>query len=409
MTMEAWSEVFYKAGQWAGLIGYATLAAALVLTSRAHFLDRRLGGLPRLYRAHHRAGLLSFLMILAHPILLALSVGLVSPAALSMFLSLDNALMLSGWVSLFILVLVVVTSLTKFLHYEPWRYLHLTSGIAFGLAVWHAYLGMEPTPIYRVWVAGFGAIGAAAFFYREVFVRIGKRRHRYLVASVRDLGAKLLEISLNPKDIPIAFHPGQFVYVTFYSTNPQNQKTHVPRESHPFSIASAPEEKGIQLIIKVIGDFTQSLKTLEIGTSIALVEGPYGNLLSGFDSKEQSPQLWIAGGIGIAPFLSVLRSSQCAKVRADFHLFWKAPEHDVFGEELARLSRTAPGLRIFTHYDSTEGIPSVGAIERLSGPVTAKSRIVLCGPSEMSALLRREMKKLGVPSNRIRSEEFHFR
>jgi len=155
-----------------------------------------------------------------------------------------------------------------------------------------------------------------------------------------------------------------------------------------------------------VGDFTRSLKHLETGT-LARIEGPYGDLLSGFDSPELSPQLWIAGGIGIAPFLSVLRSAERNKARADLHLFLKSPEHDIFREELASLAQ--PGLRVITHYDSAEGLPSLDAIERISGAIASRPRIVLCGPTAMTSLLRREMKNRGIPHRRIRTEEFHFR
>ena len=96
---------------------------------------------------------------------------------------------------------------------------------------------------------------------------------------------------------PLAFTPGQFIVLAFGGAGAW--------ERHPFSVASAPSERLLEVSIKASGDYTRDLHDKVQKGTPAKVAGPFG----GFDYRRGGQdQIWIAGGIGVTPFLSWIRS-----------------------------------------------------------------------------------------------------
>ncbi len=126
--------------------------------------------------------------------------------------------------------------------------------------------------------------------------------------------------------------PGQFAFVTFDDKE----------GAHPFTIASADHgDRVISFQIKALGDYTRSLATrLQPGQTVR-VEGPYGR----FDIARCNPrarQIWIAGGIGVTPFLAWLESLQAnpdSAPAADLHYCTRDQATDAFVPRLESLVR----------------------------------------------------------------------
>ena len=128
----------------------------------------------------------------------------------------------------------------------------------------------------------------------------GKEGWKYLYSDKRIKEARIkksfFEISMVPEHKPIKYKSGQFVFVRFY-----NQR--LTKESHTFSIASKSNDETLRIVVKKLGDYTSNMEELKVGDKVA-VEGPYGR----FNYKNYSrDQVWIAGGIGITPFLGMVR------------------------------------------------------------------------------------------------------
>src|SRR6056297_3391457 len=67
------SAMLDAAGRATGVVGFAMLLLAAALSARVPGLDRWFGGLTRLWKTHHRLGAGALMLLLAHPLLLALS------------------------------------------------------------------------------------------------------------------------------------------------------------------------------------------------------------------------------------------------------------------------------------------------------------------------------------------------
>ena len=125
----------------------------------------------------------------------------------------------------------------------------------------------------------------------------------YTVSAVTRLNETTMDVSLEPVSRPIAFNAGQFVFLAIGGAGGWQR--------HPFTVASAPTERRLDVSVKAVGDYTRDLyQQLRAGTP-ARVAGPFG----GFDYRKGGPsQIWIAGGIGITPFsagsaISTIRSA----------------------------------------------------------------------------------------------------
>ncbi len=93
---------------------------------------------------------------------------------------------------------------------------------------------------------------------------------------------------------------GQFAYLSFKGD---------VEDPHPFTVAGVNRQRNeLFFWIKNVGRWTQSILEKKLGDGIE-VEGPWGTFLPSWDTPE-SPQLWVAGGVGIAPFIAWMELAQ---------------------------------------------------------------------------------------------------
>src|SRR5690606_1895637 len=127
--------------------------------------------------------------------------------------------------------------------------------------------------------------------------RVGRRRQvRGMVTAIKTPDRDVTEVTCHMGPAWPGHRAGQFAFVTFDRIE----------GAHPFTIASADRENGtVTFLIKSLGDFTRNLsQKISVGQTVN-IEGPYGCF--NFDRRNRkSHQIWIAGGIGITPFLAWL-------------------------------------------------------------------------------------------------------
>jgi predicted ferric reductase len=187
---------------------------------------------------------------------------------------------------------------------------------------------------------------------------------------------------------------GQFAFVSFESGP--------TREQHPFTISSG-AHSDVRFSIKAAGDFTEGLLSGIPDTSIATVEGPYG----AFDYRRgQQHQLWLAGGIGITPFLSMAED-----LDAETRVFLVWSVHDereaVYELELSRVSGEKQNFDWLVHSTSERGHLDISASGFDFEPNDYS--VFICGPLPMRRALVRQLKALGVNRGQIHFEEFRLR
>jgi predicted ferric reductase len=160
----------------------------------------------------------------------------------------------------------------------------------------------------------------------------------------------------------------------------------------------------LQFSIKSLGDYTTALTQLPVGTQ-AKIEGPFGEFTYGYGSHSQ---IWIAGGIGVTPFVSMaedLLGKQVIDYTIDF--FYSArSEHDgVYRELFTKVQTKHPSFVFHFMPSDTAGFVTGESVIK-TVPDTYKRDIFICGPPPMMSALTTSLVTSGVSLDRIRSERF---
>jgi predicted ferric reductase len=163
----------------------------------------------------------------------------------------------------------------------------------------------------------------------------------------------------------------------------------------------------LRVTIKASGDFTRYLfEHLRPGMD-AVVEGAYGL----FDYKTgPQKQIWIAGGIGLTPFLSFARDMDGTLAQdVDFYYTVRHPEEALFVDEIQAAAAKNPRLKAHIRYSATEGSLTVDDIVKNTNGNLAEYHIYLCGPLPMIQAFEKKFVECGTPKDNIHYEEFNFR
>ena len=231
----------------------------------------------------------------------------------------------------------------------------------------------------------------------------------YRVRSVRQERGDAWTLALEPVRHPgIAFLPGQFGWLSL-------DRAPWRAGEHPFSFSSAPDEAGgVEMTIKELGDFTRTISRTDPGT-IAYVDGPHGVF-----SLDLYPDargfLFVAGGIGIAPILSMLRAMADRDDGRPARLVYGNPrwERATFREELDRLAARLDLEVVHVLREPPEGwegevgLPRPELVRRALESLPEGVQCFLCGPSPMSRMAERALREAGVPNRRIHIELFEM-
>ncbi len=200
------------------------------------------------------------------------------------------------------------------------------------------------------------------------------------------------------------FSPGQFVELALKDAAPADPY-------RTFSIASSPAEPDLMIATRNrASQFKQALKILSTGTDVQ-VDGPYGKLHVVPDTSLQ--HVFIAGGIGITPFRSMLLDLGAKADAGRVTLFYsnKDVASAAFLPELEELSRAVPSFRLITTFSASgaeargeKGRVDEAMIGRYLDPSTA--RFYVSGPSAMVTSMKTMLAAMGVPADRVQSEAF---
>lgn len=402
-------------GQALGLVGMAMFALNLVLGARLRFLESIFGGMNKVYIVHHILGGLSFILLLLHPLFLvaqylgggvmAVRSSLISYVAnphciAHVSLSNPECSYVYGVIALGLMILFLVLTFFVKLPYHIWKLTHKFLGVAFFFGALHVLFvpsDVTEVNILKYYMFFLVAIGFAAICYRTVLGMFLVPTREYNVDDVKQVNASIVEITMHAKDgKSMKYTPGQFIFIGFPDTQGLE-------EVHPFSISSAPDSSTISIGVKGLGDYTNKLHLLSSGAR-AVIEGPFGR--TSYTYYPRKEQIWIAGGIGITPFLSMARSlTPLDGYKVDLYYSAQTLEDAAFDEELRTIASANPNLHFIPWYGKEKGFLSAEAINQESKNLLGKE-IFICGPPPMMRSLKMQFGKWKVPVKNIHSEEF---
>lgn len=387
------------AGEILGSVNIVLMSFALLISARPKWAEPYFGGLDKMYVTHRRVATAAFLLIFVHVLTVPISTDWV----------LGNYLAVIAFTGLVSIILVSLAPRIAFLNklsggtYEGWKSLKRFIGIFFILGFIHSLTVAHPLSalIAISWVQIFFIVGVVSYLYTEVFGRFFKKYVPYTVEAVKHPNQSTTEVTLRAKKDSIPRHrAGQFLFVRFPGDRTLD-------ESHPFTISSAPHEDVLRVTVKASGDFTRALfSSLKPGVD-AIVEGAYGM----FDYKTGGQkQIWIAGGIGLTPFLSFIRDMD-GDLNHDIDFYYTVRHKDeaLFTDEIEAAAKRNPRLRPHIRFSATDGSLTIDDIVKDASGNVGTHHIYMCGPLPMVQAFERKFLELGTPPGNIHYEEFNFR
>lgn len=382
-----------------------TLMSLLLLAAtRSRSIEPLFGGLDRAVRLHRRLGPVTILLVLVHVVLYIpqeLASGGSAANILIPFWSSPAATM--NALILYALLIWTALSYSRRLRYERWLSLHGMLGPIFFITSGHA-LTLGPTiqafePL-RFWIWALVLIGAASWVYRVLLYRWAAPRYPYAVREVVQASEDTVDLVLRPKARRMIYEPGTFVFI--------NRPGRRRGELHPFSVTSSPAERDLRLSVRMVGDFTRDLAALTPGEPIE-VFGPFG----GFTPHRYGTHrrlIWIGAGIGITPFLGMLRFET---TNDDFRRIWlwyvvRDADHAPYDAEIAE---AVPKADSYIDYElwltSERGRLTAAQVMEAVYPLEGVA-VMLCGRPKFVRDMVDQFTALGVPRDRIIAEDFHF-
>ena len=199
------------------------------------------------------------------------------------------------------------------------------------------------------------------------------------------------------------FISGQFITVYFPEVG--------TAEGKAYSISSAPEEEGFSITVKDIGTYSHKLSTMEVGDAL-LATGPYGFFYS---EESDTPLVLLAGGIGIAPFrsmiLDVLKKHPTRKISLYYSVRDQADA--VFLETFSPLTKEYSNFGYLLHVTGeTPSVPGCHSgrisIDRIAylHKDDSMTEYFMCGSIPFVRDMWRSLRRYNIPEERLYTEAF---
>ncbi|MBI1973223.1 FAD-dependent oxidoreductase [Candidatus Micrarchaeota archaeon] len=208
----------------------------------------------------------------------------------------------------------------------------------------------------------------------------------------------------------VGYKPGQFVMLHLPPLEAGK-----PDERRAYSISSAPHESELELTIKIHGNFTQRVNREVVHDARVGVSGPFGVFCPDF-SKEQFITM-IAGGVGIAPFMSYIRHATHYKLPNKLTLLYsnKTFKDTIYYHELQELEKKNPNLMVMFTITREEPpsdwrwkksrFTTEEIVSHSTGGLN-NTHFYVCGSTEMCNAMTKQLQEAGVPRDRTKQELF---
>jgi len=265
------------------------------------------------------------------------------------------------------------------------------------------------TPLkYVLWIA-YTVFWILLLFYVRLFKPLLLLRKPYQVSQVSAERGNAWTLQIKPAGhAGMRFQPGQFAWLTF-------GRSPFSETEHPFSFSSNAEHSDSSTFtIKELGDFTRTVKDLPVGQRI-YVDGPFG-IMSTDQFPDATSFVLVAGGIGIAPMMSMIRTAAERSDTRPLKLFYATDnwEDATFREELEELTHKLKLDVVYVlrnppeKWNGESGYITREILQRyMPQPRDEDSfEVFICGPQPLMNSVEQALVQLGVFIGSIHAERF---
>ena len=393
-----------------GYSGLAMMGLQIGLTARFRYVTKPWGE-DVIYHFHRQISLIAVGLIVTHAVILT--------AGRPQMLAPLNMLQ-APWsarfaiVSIVALIALVVAALWRVrlkIGYEAWHLSHIILAV---VAIAAGIAHMVGSGVYLVdpwkralWI-GLTIFWIGLLLYVRIVKPLFMLRRPYRVAEVRRERGDTSTLVMRPDGHPgFRFTPGQFGWLTLWGSP-------FKITGHPFSFSSSAEaaDGRVEMTIRNLGDFTSAIPKVSEGQRVYL-DGPYGAFTIG---NPADMHVLIAGGIGVTPMMSMIRTLADRGDRRPVTLLYGSRDWDsiTFREELealqARLNLTV--VHVLANppagWTGEQGFVTADLFRRHLPPPYAAHEYFICGPNVMMDAIERALGHMRVPLSKYHSERYSF-
>ncbi len=390
-SFDALADVYYSSII-LGVLGYYFFSIVLIISARIRLLDI-LFGHDKVMMFHGIVASVAFLCSFLHVILKNIIFFEISVQTIA------------GGFALFIFAVVIIVTLLfmanpfirihwkkKKIDYSKVKFFHNFSVIASITMIIHVNIALSTTESFakQSSMLIIGCIAVLFFIYHKFIRVIILKNNNYTVVSVKRLTDFITEISFKKNNAAMLKRkPGQFAFFRFKSKA-------VSFEEHPFTISSDSQSIEMSITIKKSGDYTAQLSDIIPG-DIVYCDGPYGV----FSPKDNGGNyVFIAGGIGITPFISILKSFSKSAINSKITLIWSVRNvTDLFENELfEKIEKDNTNFTYIPLVDTDITETFISTVKALDKP-----SVYFCGPPPMTDFVKKCIK-----TQKLRIRDFHY-
>jgi predicted ferric reductase len=383
----------------------SSLSLNFILAAKFKLFERLFQGLDRMYRVHKAIGRCSLLFILLHPLFLIISNLSETDVVLSYILPLGPLEISAGVVAVYIFLVLISLTVALRIPYHWWHNSHKVLGFVLVLAVLHAVLAgsdISRFPVLKYWVIILGSSGFAAWVYMLLVFKFVVKKFEVVIEDVEHV-KDITDIYFK-KPLGFTFQPGQYILIRF-------PRFEGYKELFPFSVSNDPSQVQVRISIKKSGDYTgEKVPLLKKGDK-AIVMGPYGMFGERY-LKHERDMIWIAGGIGITPFLSMAKHESLNPTDRKILLVWvikNKAEAFHHGELISEAKRNQNFTYILWPSSVKGRISEHDIASLIDNDKELRSRLFfLCGPPKMMYGIAKGMHKQGIAYRHIIFEDFNM-
>ncbi len=406
------------------MVGFNIILIEFWLSGRVKLLSKILG-VDWVLQVHQLFARTALVFLLVHPFMYTLPSQPIwmMDSSQQNFLGLTLTSGLTGMLSLFALIFLVGLAIMRKsseISYEAWRLSHVV------LALVIATVGFIHTIdagryAQEVWMKSYWqfmlGLALLSLAWTYMIKPLIQNKNAHEVISIKQVSLGIWELIIkHSTEKKVNYQAGQFAWLKIGRSSPLPE--------NPFSIASCSNKNSsdISFLIKDVGDFTRQISQLQIGQKV-FIDGPYGNFGAEVFSNDQDQLVMIAGGVGIAPMISVLRQIE----RDQDTKFLNKKILLVYGNRVAEQAvnfKDMVNLESFKNLEVIQlvseptkewqdltGVLDTTTLEKILSahhinPKTAQ--FLICGPAEMIDSVETSLDQLGAPLAHIASEKFQY-
>ncbi|GIT93216.1 ferric reductase [Jannaschia pagri] len=374
-----------------GALSMSSMALSLILAARWRVVDRLMGGPDKSYVAHRWLGFFAVGGALGHW-------ALASSFGAGVLPVLAESGEEVGTMAALGLVILTAAAMVRAIPYHLWKASHMLMGPVFLLASYHTFFVASPLAVAAApWtlMAVVSIVGLAAWI--QTLLRKRSPTQRVTVSRVTRFEGGV-DVTL-ASDAPLPpFRAGQFATLA---------RTHARAEAHPFTIAGG-DAWSRRFVIRAAGDWTEELvRDVAKGDALRLGRG-VGRFLPRVDA-DRPEQLWVAGGVGITPFLAALdrmEPDDGAKITLLFCIRSRGSAGGLVDVE--RHAARLPQVHLTLLGDLEGKRLTPGGLGEIARTMAPEAEAYLCGPEGLKTLVTTAWAAAG-RAGKVHGERFDFR